>query len=217
MPCGVFVYEMDSSSFSLTDAERFATRDSSAIAWAARSFRNSSSETITASIFNFERCASSHKRSPSTKINSSILPSRTARACRRRELSRLVIVSIIKLLNHHFGPDGPVVGNVQRPGHAPTLNLNSAHEDPIGVHSQTNGAPRRCSGRVRRRVTTRFEKLTRLDALLLRQRIEIAEHERRHRCRFCLCRNHFKLGELAIDGRVRIDVCVKDANRLRSD
>ena len=58
--------EIDSRSFSLTDAVRFETLDNSAIACAARSFRNNSSETITASIVRFERCASSHNRSPST-------------------------------------------------------------------------------------------------------------------------------------------------------
>src|SRR5437899_5718649 len=46
---------------------------------------------MTASIRSPELSASAHSRRPSTKINSVTLPSRTARARRSRELSRLAI------------------------------------------------------------------------------------------------------------------------------
>src|SRR6185369_16431211 len=81
-------------------------------------------------------------------------------------------------------------------------------------HFQNSGAPRRGSGRKRRRVTARLEKLTRLDALLPREGIEITKHDCRQRCRFGLCGNRLELRELPIYRRVRIDVRVENPNVL---
>src|SRR5512143_1393822 len=102
---------------------------------------------MTASILRFERRASSQRRTPSTNIDSLSLPSRTARAWRSRELSRLVILVILgthsSRVLHSVGhargvrtgfylcPNRPVVRNVQRPGDAPTINAHAFHENPI--------------------------------------------------------------------------------------
>src|SRR6185437_6422366 len=80
------------------------------------------------------------------------------------------------------------------------------------MHFQNSRAPRRCPGWKRRRVTTRFEKLTRLDALLPRQRIEVTKYDRRQRRGLSLCRNHFELGQLPINSSVRIDVRIEDSH-----
>src|SRR5215217_4109259 len=211
MPCGVFVYETDSSNFSVTDPTRFETRDNSSITPAARSLRSNSSETTTASIARRERYASSHKRSPSMKISSSIFPSRTARTCLNRELSRLVICIGRK---HNLGPYRPVIGNVQGPGNTPSFNLHPAREDPVGVHSESTATPRCCSSRNRRRVTTRLEKLARVETFLSRQSVEVTKNNRWNIRGTCLRGDHFELGQLPIAGRMWIHVRVEKSNPI---
>src|SRR5437773_2334137 len=118
-----------------------------------------------------ERSASSDKRNPSTKIDFSTLPSRTARARRSRELSRLMIFILglesdyrlteratnsssfhrlerapKRLIRFYFRPDGPVIGNIQRLRDAPAINFHAAHENPICMKTQSRSAPGRNSG-----------------------------------------------------------------------
>src|SRR5689334_10955000 len=80
------------------------------------------------------------------------------------------------------------------------------------MHFQTDGAPRRGSSRKGSRKPVRFEKLTCLDALLPRQRVEITKHDCRQRRCLSLCGNHFELCELPIDSRVRIHMRVEDSH-----
>src|SRR5688572_15446763 len=94
MPCGVFVNEIVANSFSLTDPIRRQTDDTADRKRAARSFSAISAEEITASISNPDWSASSARRKPSIKIRPSVFPSRTERAWRRIELSRLEILII---------------------------------------------------------------------------------------------------------------------------
>src|SRR6185369_2377199 len=104
-----------------------------------------------------------------------------------------------------------MVGNVQRSSHTPSLNLNATYEDPVGVHSQAAAAPRRSSGRIRRHITLRLEKLARVYTLLSRECIEVAENDGWHSCRFRLGCDYFELFQLPVDRRVRIDVRVEEA------
>src|SRR5215203_5041097 len=53
-------------------------------------------------------------------------------------------------LKDNFDPDGPMIGNVQRPGNTVSLNFNSARKNPIGMHSEAGASPRRGSRPVRR-------------------------------------------------------------------
>src|SRR5258708_19790337 len=116
---------------------------------------------MTASIVNPELSASSHRRSPSTKIDSSILPSRTARARRSSELSRLVIFIVCRgapvcapwrtlrsapTLIFNLRPDRPMVRNIQRLHHVRTLYADALYENPIRMKAQPAATPRRRPG-----------------------------------------------------------------------
>src|ERR1051325_2474047 len=110
-----------------------------------------------------------------------------------------------------------MVGNIQRSSHAPTLNLKSTHENPIGMHSQSTAAPRRGAGRIRCRVTLRLEKSAGVDALLSRERVEVSENNRRQGRRLRFGCNNLELGQLSIDRRVRIDVRIEETQLLWSN
>src|ERR1700687_5301403 len=141
--------------------------------------------------------ASSHRRRPSIKIEAGSFPSRTARARRSRELSRLVIIVNFTLeqfatetqrhganlqaepkregllanrvfalcisvapwlhsFNGDLGPDRPVIGNIQRPDHAPTHHAHSTDKNPIRMKAQARASPRRRAGRKRCGVVVRL-------------------------------------------------------------
>src|ERR1044072_3042164 len=110
-----------------------------------------------------------------------------------------------------------MVGNVQWSCHAPTLDLNATHENPIRVHSQSAAAPSRSACWIWRGVTLGFEKFTRVDTLLPRERVEVAENNRRQSCRFRFCGDNFELGQLSIDRRVWIDMRVEESQLLWSN
>src|ERR1043166_5145993 len=110
-----------------------------------------------------------------------------------------------------------MVGNIERSRYPPALNPDSAHENPISVHSQSTATPRRGAGRKRRRVTLRFEKRARVDALLSRQSVEISENDRRHCRRLRFGSNNSELGQLSVDRSVWIDVRVEETQFLWSN
>ena len=107
-----------------------------------------------------------------------------------------------------------MIGYLQRFRHAPALDLDSACEDPIRVHPKTGATPGRCSGPNRCCVTTRLKKQARVETLLSRQRVEVAENDRWNVCSAGLRDDRFELGQLSVTCDMRIHMGIKYANLL---
>src|ERR1700752_1072474 len=102
-----------------------------------------------------------------------------------------------------------MIRNVQWTRDAPAHKLEPARKDPVGMHAESGAAPGRRACGNRRRVTTRFEKAARLDALFTRQGVEVAHDDcwTGHGVRL-IC-DHFELGQLTVARSVRVDVRVE--------
>src|SRR5262249_21005910 len=129
---------------------------------------------------------------------------------RHRDTEKVTAKGLSSTLD--FSPDGPMIGNVQRPRNAPPSDLQSVREDPVGVHSQSRAAPGGGAGRNRRRVAARLQKLPRLETFFSRQRVEVAHDYHRSRDSVRLLRDHFELRQLSTTLGMWIDVRIENTN-----
>src|SRR5437879_3041105 len=83
-------------------------------------------------------------------------------------------------------PDRPMIGNVQRLGHAPSFEFHVTTKNPVRVkRDDSRAAPSGDVCRKRSRVAARFHQLANFDRFLLRQGVEVAENYDRAVMLFC--------------------------------